>query len=285
MKKLVFVGLSMAVAFSARAISIGLSVSGITKPNSEDLADDFNVIFIYTDYQHYYSGSWSTYTTYSEVKSAILKKDMSKIPVVGYGLSVLGKASTSARDGFYLNFYQVLAVVVNAKSIKEATHYAIVTGSFRVTSMSGWEVFNMKFGGSPWRSINEGRFTEQTPVPVPYEWLDGFPAYLQDWSGDYERAASSIGLNGCKLYESYVAGLDPADPKSTFKTMIEFKDGKPVVSWEPALNGKDEDGRCKKTGVRDYTVLGSRDLVHWQEVKDGDEAKYSFFKVSVAMSQ
>lgn len=283
MKKLVFVGLAMAIAFSARATSLGLSVSGITKPNSEDLADDFNVIFIYTDYQHYYSGSWSTYTTYSEVKSAILKKDLSKIPVVGYGLSVEGKASTSARDGYYLNFYQVLAVVLNSNSIKGATHYAIVTGSFRVASTSGWEVFNMSFKGCLWQSINEGKFTELSPTPVPYEWLDGFPAYLQIQSGDYESAAMSIGSNGCKLYESYVAGLDPANPKSTFKTRIDFKDGKPVVSWEPALNGMNESGRCKKTGVRTYRVLGSTDLKTWIEVNDGEESRYNFFKVNVEM--
>ena len=273
----------MAMVFSARAISLGLSVSGITKPNSEDLADDFNVIFIYTDYQHHYSGTWSTYTTYSEVKSAILKKDMSKIPVVGYGLSTGGKASTSAPDGFYLNFYQVLAVVLNAKSIKEATHYAIVTGSFRVANTSGWEVFSMTFNGCPWRSINEGKVTEHSPTPVPYAWLDGLPVYLQAQSGDYERAAMSIGSNGYKLYESYVSGLDPTDPKSTFKTKIEFRDGKPVVSWEPALNGTEENGRCKKTGIRTYRVLGSTDLKTWREVNDGEENKYNFFKVNVEM--
>lgn len=124
-------------------------------------------------------------------------------------------------------------------------------------------------------------------INIPCSWLEEhceskLPLSCED---DYLNLALGIGENGCALADSYVAGLDPADPKSTFKTMIEFKDGKPVVSWEPALNGKDEDGRCKKTGVRDYTVLGSRDLVHWQEVKDGDEAKYSFFKVSVAMPQ
>lgn len=283
MKKLACFGLVMAKAFSVYAVSLGLSVSGITQPNSEDLADDFNVIFIYTDYQHYYSGSWSTYTTYSEVRSAILKKDLSKIPVVGYGLSVEGKASTSARDGSYLNFYQVLAVVLNAKSIKEATQYAIVTDSFRVGSTSGWEVFKMKFNGRLWQSINEGKFTELSPTPVPYEWLDGLPGYLQAQSGDYERAAVTIGSNGCKLYESYVAGLDPTDPASTFKTRIEFRDGKPVVTWEPALNGKDEDGRCKKTGVRTYRVLGSTDLKTWSEVDEGEENKFNFFRVNVEM--
>ena len=183
----------------------------------------------------------------------------------------------------YLNFYQVLAVVLNAKTIEEATHYAIVIGSFRVANTSGWEVFGMTFNGWPWQSINEGKFTELSPTPVPYEWLDGFPVYLQAQSGDYERAVMSIGSNGCKLYESYVAGLDPTDPRSTFSTKIEFQGGKLVVSWEPALNGMDENGRCKKTGVRTYRVLGSTDLKTWIEVNDGEESKFSFFKVNVEM--
>ena len=96
---------------------------------------------------------------------------------------------------------------------------------------------------------------------------------------------NAIGENGCALVDSYVAGLDPADSKSTFKTMIEFKDGKPVVSWEPALNGQDENGRCKKTGVRTYRVLGSTDLKTWVEVDDGEEDKFNFFKVGVEMRQ
>ena len=141
----------------------------------------------------------------------------------------------------------------------------------------------MTFNGCPWLSINEGKVTEHSPTPVPYEWLDGFPVYLQAQSGDYERAAMSIGSNGYKLYESYVAGLDPADPKSTFKTRLEFKNGKPVVSWEPALNGMDENGRCKKTGIRTYRVLGSTDLKTWREVADGEERKFNFFKVNVEM--
>lgn len=271
MNKIAIAGLAMVMVFSARAVSLGLTVSGITRPNSGGLADDFNVIFIYTDYQHYYSGSWTKYTTYSEVKAAVLKRDLSKIPVIGYGLSAGGKASTSAPSGNYLNFYQVLAVVLNAKSIKDATHYAIVLGSFRVANTSGWEVFSMSFSGYPWQSMNEGKFTEHSPVPVPYEWLDGIPECLQAQSGDYERAAMSLGVNGCQLYESYVAGLDPVDPSSKFETRIKMVDGKPVVSWSP--NRSD----------RVYRVFGSSDLKNWREVGSGEEGTFRFFRVSVEM--
>lgn len=116
---------------------------------------------------------------------------------------------------------------------------------------------------------------------IPQSWVDAFPEILQSASGDYSLAVKTVGQNGCALVDSYVAGLDPADPKSTFKTMIEFKDGKPVVSWEPALNGLDENGRCKKTGVRTYRVLGSTDLKTWVEVDGGEEDKFNFFKVVV----
>lgn len=118
---------------------------------------------------------------------------------------------------------------------------------------------------------------------IPHSWVDAFPEILQSASGDYSLAVKTVGKNGCALVDSYVSGLDPADPKSTFKTMIEFKDGKPVVFWEPALNGTDENGRCKRTGIRIYRVLGSADLKTWREVNDGEEFKYNFFKVSVEM--
>lgn len=118
---------------------------------------------------------------------------------------------------------------------------------------------------------------------IPHSWVDAFSEILQLASGDYSLAVKTVGKNGCALVDSYVSGLDPTDPKSTFRTMIEFKDGKPVVSWEPALNGKDENGHCKKTGVRTYRVLGSTDLKTWIEVGDGEESKYNFFKVSVEM--
>lgn len=120
---------------------------------------------------------------------------------------------------------------------------------------------------------------------VACDWLAQYNTFEKSpvCASDYQDIALSVGKNGCMLAESFVAGLDPTDPKSTFRTMIGFEDGKPVVSWDPALNGKDENGRCKKTGVRTYRVLGSTDLKTWSEVIDGEESKYNFFKVNVEM--
>ena len=120
-------------------------------------------------------------------------------------------------------------------------------------------------------------------LAIPHSWVDAFPKNLQSVDGDYALAVKTIGENGCTVADSYIAGLDPTDPKSTFKTKIEFRNGKPVVSWEPALNGTEENGQCKKTGVRTYRVLGSTDLKSWREVNDGEENEYNFFKVNVEM--
>lgn len=128
------------------------------------------------------------------------------------------------------------------------------------------------------RKTFDGRYSL---FAIPHSWIDAFPKILQSAGGDYSLAVKTVGKNGCALVDSYVAGLEPTDPKSTFKTLIEFWDGKPVVSWEPALNGLDENGRCKKTGVRTYRVLGSTDLKTWVEVDSGEEDKFNFFKVVV----
>ena len=120
-------------------------------------------------------------------------------------------------------------------------------------------------------------------ICVPCTWLEEHRGYKTSPSceADYLDMALCVSKNGCALVDSYIAGLDPTDPKSTFKTRLEIKNGKPVVTWEPALNGMDENGCCKKTGVRTYRVLGSTNLKTWSEVIDGEESKYNFFKVNV----
>ena len=141
------------------------------------------------------------------------------------------------------------------------------------------------FSGIKWRpdSIQVPRSGKL--INVPCSWLEEHRESKMPLSGenDYLNIARSVGKNGCALVDSYVSGLDPTDPKSTFKTKIGFKDGKPVVFWEPALNGTDENGRCKRAGIRTYRVMGSTDLKIWREVNDGEEFKYNFFKVNVEM--
>ena len=82
------------------------------------------------------------------------------------------------------------------------------------------------------------------------------------------------------LAQGYVAGTDPADAASRFTAEVAFEDGKPVVSWSPALNGEGV-----REGVRTYRVWGKAELTDsaWVEVVSGGESDYRFFRVTVEM--
>ena len=82
-----------------------------------------------------------------------------------------------------------------------------------------------------------------------------------------------------KVWEDFVAGTDPTDVNSKFSARIEMVGGKPVVTWTPALNGEGV-----KSGIRLYKTYGATTLGGgWDEVADGHEADYNFFRVSVEM--
>ena len=120
--------------------------------------------------------------------------------------------------------------------------------------------------------------TQTTPVPVPYSELETrFKAYLDAASGDYEAAAHSTGLNGYAIWECYVAGLEPDNPKSKFIAKIEMVDGKPVVTWEPDTP--------ELRATRTYTTYGKKTLLDrdWTPVTDENKAEYNFFKVEVTI--
>ncbi len=125
--------------------------------------------------------------------------------------------------------------------------------------------------------------TQTTPVPVPYAELDAkYKTYLDAAEGDYEAAAHAIGRNGCAIWESYVAGLDPDDENSKFTAKIEMlPDGTPKVTWEPDAP--------ELRATRTYTTYGKRTLLDrdWVPLTDAEiEANkdvYHFFKVEVKM--
>ena len=126
--------------------------------------------------------------------------------------------------------------------------------------------------------------TESTPVPVPFAEIDAkYRSYLDAANGDYEAAALAIGQNRYPIWECFVAGLDPDRTDSKFTAKIEIVNGKPVVTWNPALNGKTEDGVCIKEGVRVYKLIGSDDLKDWSTVPENCEDAYKFFRVKVDM--
>ena len=82
------------------------------------------------------------------------------------------------------------------------------------------------------------------------------------------------------MWQDYVAGTDPTNALSKFTAKIEMKDGEPVVTWSPALNGEGV-----REGLRTYRVWGKVNLgdVTWSEVEAGGETGYRFFRVTVEM--
>ena len=120
--------------------------------------------------------------------------------------------------------------------------------------------------------------TQTTLIAVPFAWLQEKYPSLTD-AAAFEAKANEVAANGVnKVWECYVAGIDPTDATSEFLTKIEMVDGKPVITWEPDMN----EG-SGKTGVRTYKLLGSTDLKTWAEVADGAESNFNFFKVEVSM--
>ena len=79
---------------------------------------------------------------------------------------------------------------------------------------------------------------------------------------------------------TYMAGTDPTDATSRFTASVALEDGKPVVSWSPALNGEGV-----REGTRTYRVWGKESLTDaaWREVAPSGEAGYRFFRVTVEM--
>ena len=124
----------------------------------------------------------------------------------------------------------------------------------------------------------ESQYTVTTPVPVPFAAIR--TAYSNYWTaaeGDYEAAAHAAGRNGCAVWESYVAGLDPDDEDSKFTAKISMVGGEPVVTWSPDTP--------ELRATRIYTVLGKKALgdAEWKPATEADKDKYNFFKVDVKL--
>ena len=123
----------------------------------------------------------------------------------------------------------------------------------------------------------EPNHTVTTGVPVPYAWLD--PYLAKYGNGDYEAAGNAKGRNGCCLWESYFAGLDPENPLSRFRAFIAMQaDGTPRITWHPDLTDDAEKPRV-------YTILGKANLADrdWTPVTDKNKAQMRFFKVKVEL--
>ena len=82
------------------------------------------------------------------------------------------------------------------------------------------------------------------------------------------------------VWQDYVAGTDPTNALSWLTAKIAMKDGAPVVTWSPALNGEGV-----REGARVYRIWGKVNLddAAWSEVSPGGEGNFRFFRVTVEM--
>jgi hypothetical protein len=110
------------------------------------------------------------------------------------------------------------------------------------------------------------RASTNTPVAVPYEWLD---PYYPDVAPDV--SARWTGANNLAVWESYVAGLVPTNPASVFHAGIRFTNGVPFVSWTPDLGTK-----------RAYALEGKTNLLDAAWVAPTNSAT-RFYRVKVRM--
>ena len=116
--------------------------------------------------------------------------------------------------------------------------------------------------------------TQTTEIPVPYVWLSQYDPDIANTYDSYEAAAKAVAANGLKVWECYLAGLDPTNATSTFTASIEVSNGVPLVTWTPNLNDNGV--------VRKYTVLGKTNLIDAAEWAPTNSA-HRFFKVKVEM--
>ena len=126
--------------------------------------------------------------------------------------------------------------------------------------------------------------TRESPVPVPYEWLEANAAdILAANGGDYEAAAMATGESGRVVWECYVSGASLEAGGDGFKAWIwKNEAGEWKVSWSPDQNAGLE------TPVRAYRVEAKKALTdeEWTDVTgtaDFGAGEWRFFRVAVGM--
>ena len=216
-----------------------------------------------------------------------LEMSSMKTTVEGAGtLSFWWKAS--CEDDPDYDLWDYLAVYVDGLDIK------------RIDGDSGWQHVSLKIKGSGTHTIEwvySKDYIDGDDIGEDCGWVDGvvwsaefgdsgIPLTWLEELGATESAVPNVGFidniahadpdgDGFTTAEEFITGTDPNDPASSFTASIEMVDGKPVVTYTPDLIGE-----------RIYTKWGRKTLSpdeDWVQVKDGEEAKYNFFKVTVEM--
>ena len=133
-----------------------------------------------------------------------------------------------------------------------------------------------------------GATVESVPLESVEGWLlpfgenavrDFADRYGEDMSMAMRLPSGKTDSAGRPMYvwEDFIAGTNPIDSDSKFEVSITLVDGLPVITWTPELSSE-------QAALRNYTVYGKSNLndAEWSVV-DGDEGRYSFFKVGVEM--
>ena len=128
-------------------------------------------------------------------------------------------------------------------------------------------------------------------IVIAPSWFASYPRFEAMFGADYQVAimkpTGKLGPKGeayC-VWHDYLMGTDPTDPADVFAVAIRLAEGRPILSWYPAVNGHNAAGASVRKGTRLYRVMGARELSapSWEEVPEGRESDFRFFKVSVEM--
>ncbi len=116
-------------------------------------------------------------------------------------------------------------------------------------------------------------------LSVPEDWLDRYELAA---GGDNIAAAEAVAANGVnKVWECYVAGLDPTNALSRFEARIAMEEGDPVVTWSPDLRPD------RVYAVFGATEPGAKESA-WADVTSTphlDQTDFRFFKVKVSLKE
>ena len=120
----------------------------------------------------------------------------------------------------------------------------------------------------------KGGETRNSPVPVPYSWLEGNAGgILAAEGGNYEAAAVATAANGRKVWECYVAGVSATNANEDFKAVLVQEEGKWVAKPVPDLGGE------RKYAVEGASGMGEGET--WGEVT----GESRFFRVKVEVKR
>ena len=121
--------------------------------------------------------------------------------------------------------------------------------------------------------------TKTTEVPVPYAWLTAHDPGVVDEYDAYEASAKATAMNGHKVWECYVLGLDPQGVEAFRITTFQMKaDGTPdlnSIAFTPTQAEWNVPGA--QAVLKGAATLDGE----WQTVTEENKAGFRFFKVVV----